>query len=61
MFHSQIVYLKKAEKALRSIGFHYNLLQLSSPGNGFFRTEMFERIELCRNQSTFVMADVVLD
>ena len=49
MFHSQIVYLKKAEKALRSISFHYNLLQLSSPGNGFFRTEMFERIELCRN------------
>ena len=26
MFHSQIVNLKTAEKALRSIGFHYNLL-----------------------------------
>ena len=61
MFHSQIVNLKTAEKALRSIGFHYNLLSLSLLGNGLFRTEMFERIELCRYQSTFVMADVVLD
>ena len=26
LFHTQIVNLKTAEKALRSIGFHYNLL-----------------------------------